>query len=75
MPPRIRAYFTCEISDRVSCLFEAPRVAAGARGDQNFLGKFHCKLCPERVLLNEKDLEQHLASAGSPGLKRTREKT
>lgn len=30
--------------------------------DIKFRGQFHCKLCPERILINELDLQQHLES-------------
>ncbi|CAE7150889.1 TTLL8 [Symbiodinium pilosum] len=30
--------------------------------EENFRGQFHCQLCPEKILLTEKQLEVHLQS-------------
>lgn len=36
----------------------------GSQEEKPFRGEFRCELCPEKVLLKEKQMEIHLQSAG-----------
>ncbi|CAE8630840.1 unnamed protein product, partial [Polarella glacialis] len=42
---------------------DEPAVPASSRVERSFRGEFHCQLCPDKVLLNEKLMEAHLQSA------------